>query len=202
MAYCRNQQNLQNKSGRISVWFLTAVILLIPAALISRAFSLFIDEFIQQQFKKQLNAARIEMAQMQSELSEQHVMQTAMQKFASRIGTVSESNLTPHFIAEANSKFRKNFPEASILNWFSGDLIAITPEGEAEFEQKRAWQAFARAVFTPDSLDPANNRIADGFIKAVISDFLDTNFFAGMINRCSQINYKGKRHYIAFLRII
>ena len=140
MAYCRNQQNLQNKSGRISVWFLTAVILLIPAALISRAFSLFIDEFSQQQFKKQLNAARIEMAQMQSELSEQHVMQTAMQKFASRIGTVSESNLTPHFIAEANSKFRKNFPEASILNWFSGDLIAITPEGEAEFEQKRAWQ--------------------------------------------------------------
>lgn len=202
MTYLRNQQPLQKKSGRISVWFLTALILLIPAALISRAFSLFIDEFSQQQFEKKLNAARIEMAQMQSELSEQHVMQTAIQKFAARLGTVSGANLTPQFAAEANIKFRKNFPKASILNWFNNELIATTPAGGPEFEQKRAWQAFARAVFSPDSLDPANSRIADGFIKASISDFLDTNFFAGLLNRCSQISYKGKRHYIAFLKII
>ena len=56
------------KAGRINAWFAFAVLLFIPAALISQAFSLFLGEYRQQILNQKTSNARIEMAKLQSEL--------------------------------------------------------------------------------------------------------------------------------------
>lgn len=189
------------KAGKINAWFAFAVLLFIPAALISQAFSLFLGEYRQQNLNQKTSNARIEMAKLQSELSEQNVVQAAANEFTARIGKTPAETLTPDFAGEAGRIFRRRFPKKSLLTWFNEDFHIVTPTGEPEIEQKRAWQAFARSVFAPRSADNMNRRIADGFVKSVMSDFLDTTFFAGLLNKCTEISFKGQRHYIAFFHL-
>lgn len=189
------------KAGRINAWFAFAVLLFIPAALISQAFSLFLGEYRQQILNQKTSNARIEMAKLQSELSEQNVVQVAMNEVTTRIGKTPAETLTPDFAGEAGRIFRRRFPKKSLLTWFNQDFHIVTPTGEPEIEQKRAWHAFARSVFAPRSADNMNRRIADGFVKSVMSDFLDTTFFAGLLNKCTAISFKGQKHYIAFFHL-
>jgi len=189
------------KAGRINAWFAFAVLLFIPAALISQAFSLFLGEYRQQTLNQKTSNARIEMAKLQSELSEQNVVQIAMNEFTSRIGKTPAETLGPDFAGEAGRIFRRRFPKKSLLTWFNQDFHIVTPTGEPEIEQKRAWQAFARSVFAPRSTDNMNRRIADGFVKSVMSDFRDTTFFAELLNKCTAISFKGQKHYIAFFHL-
>jgi len=188
-------------SDRIKFWLPLAMIFLIPAFLINLAFSRFIEEFELQVNNEQANTARLVMAELQAEMSEPHVVQQAIEKFTRQYLGNFGTTLSPEVVKKAETQFSRIFTGRKSLVWLDNDCKIITPEGSEEIDQRRAWQAFARSVFKKQEITSMEKRIADGFVKANISDFLNSDFFSAMPNNCNKIIYRGDQHYLAFVSI-
>lgn len=186
---------------RTKFWLTLAMIFLIPAFLINHVFSRFIEEFELQINNEQANTARLIMAGLQAEMSEQHVVQQAIEKFTKQHLNKFGNTLSPEAVKNAETQFKRTFTGPKSLVWFDGDFKIVTPQGSGEIDQRRAWQAFARAVFNKQSVSMMEKRIADGFVKSNISDFLNSDFFSSQPGNCTKIVFKGTQHYIAFVRI-
>lgn len=175
--------------------FLVAVILLLIAALLSMILEQYYHEFKRSMSDRNRNEAKVMMAALQSDMVEEKVIQQGLDDFAEKaLRFFGRSRLTPAIAGKLNQIFYRQFPSRSTLLWFSDDFASVVPDGENEPTQKRAWQAFARSIV--DKVSDLDLKIADGFVKSNISDFLDAGYFSGLTQSCQLIMFKGERNYI------
>ena len=182
--------------------FIVAVILLLTATFLSLILEQYRQELHNSVVDQNLNDARILMAELQSEMVEAGVVQRALEKYSAKAeGLLLSSGITPESTSAAAKLFLKSFPAKSTLVWFSANLDIITPSGQQEPEQKRAWQAFVKSIVDNDHLSALEKKIADGFVKVSISDFLTADYFAALLQNSQLIMFKGERMYIALLEL-
>ncbi|MBU1105797.1 MAG: HAMP domain-containing protein [Candidatus Riflebacteria bacterium] len=182
--------------------FIVAAILLLAAAFLSLILEEYQLELRKSIVERNLNDAKVVMAEFQSEMVEPVVIQQALERFSDKAERLIRfDGLTPETTASASEIFLRHFPARSNLLWFSEDLNIITPCGHPEPEQKRAWQAFVKSIVNTDSLSVLEKKIADGFVKSNISDFLSADYFKSLRHNCQQIMYKSESNYIALLKL-
>ncbi|EKD81263.1 MAG: adenylate/guanylate cyclase [uncultured bacterium] len=193
----------RSRSGFFRLSFVVAVILLLTATLLTLILGQYHQELQSSIDDRSLNDAKVAMAELQSEMVESQVIQDSLEKFADLAGpALSFSGLKPDAIAAMEKEFRRVFPARSRLIWFSEKLEVITPAGQPEPDQKRAWQAFVKSVAGNPGLSVLDKKIADGFVKSNISDFLTADYFSSLSTTCQLIMFKGERNYIALVRLV
>lgn len=192
----------RSRSGFFRLSFVIAVILLLTATLLSLILQQYHQELQGSITDRSLNAAKVAMAELQSEMVESQVIQHSLEKFAKKAAkTLSLGQLSPDSLAVMEKTFRRYFPARSSLIWFSDRLDVLVPSGRPDLEQKRAWQSFVKSIVNPESLSILEKKIADGFVKSNISDFLTADYFATLPASCQLIMFKGERNYIALVKI-
>ncbi|PKL43924.1 MAG: hypothetical protein CVV41_09180 [Candidatus Riflebacteria bacterium HGW-Riflebacteria-1] len=190
------------RSGFFRLSLFIAVILLLTATLLSLILLQYRHELQSSITDRSLNDAKVAMAELQSEMIESQVIQNSLEKFAIKTGkTLAAKGINADSLAEMEIVFRRQFPVHSSLIWFSQELEVLIPSGNLEIEQKRAWQSFAKSIVAPDNLSVLDKKIADGFVKSNISDFLTADYFAALPIKCQLIMFKGVRKYIALVKI-
>ncbi|KAF1082647.1 MAG: hypothetical protein GQF41_1368 [Candidatus Rifleibacterium amylolyticum] len=179
-----------------------AVILLMTAALMFMILDQYKSEFDSSSIDSRLNDAKVVMAELQSKMVEAKVIQQGFEGFRQRAGRqLGASPLTPENTALLSRQFMRSFPDKSLIIWFSQDFDIITPQGFAEPEQKRAWQAFVKTVVVGENVGVLDRKIADGFVKSNISDFLAADYFESLRHECQLIMFKSERHYLGLLHL-
>jgi len=179
-----------------------AAILLMTAALMFMILDQYKSELQQSTIDSNLNDAKVIMAELQSQMVETKVIQQALESFRSRADKYLGSRpLLPQNTARLTEAFLRSFPARSVVIWFSRDFEIVTPQGLAEPEQKRAWQAFVKTVADSDRASALDQKIADGFVKSNISDFLAADYFSSLKFECQLIMFKSARNYLGLLRL-
>ncbi|PKL50098.1 MAG: hypothetical protein CVV42_03670 [Candidatus Riflebacteria bacterium HGW-Riflebacteria-2] len=180
---------------------IVAAILLMTAALMFMILDQYKSELQRSTIDSNLNDAKVAMAELQSQMVEAKVIQEAFDSFRERAGrSLGNASLTPENTAPLSAQFLRSFPDRSVIVWFSRDFDIIIPQGFPELEQKRAWQAFVRSVVEGENAGVLDRKIADGFVKSNISDFLAADYFASLKNECQLIIFKSERNYLGLLR--
>lgn len=195
-------ENIEIKQAKARRWrylFVASLLLLMPAFVLSTALSQYLVEWHANDLEAKINQAKLIMAEIQGEMAEKSVIQMSLDLFAKQCQQFSDSEMTGKFAARCSKLFYKRFPGSSSLLWFDGDCQSVTPEGGSDPEQKRVWQSFAKSIIFPDRAGKLDQKLADGFVKSNISDFLDSSFFDRLHHSCVQAMFKGSRHYIALL---
>jgi len=181
--------------------FIIAVILLMTAALMFMILDQYKSEFDSSSIDSRLNDAKVVIAELQSQMVEAKVIQQGFEDFRQRAGRqLGASPLTSENTALLSRHFMRSFPDKSLIIWFSQDFDIITPQGFAEPEQKRAWQAFVKTVVVGEKAGMLDRKIADGFVKSNISDFLAADYFESLRHECQLIIFKSERHYLGLLQ--
>jgi len=181
--------------------FIIAVILLMTAALMFMILDQYKSEFDSSSIDSRLNDAKVVMAELQSQMVEAKVIQEGFEKFRQRAGKqFGSSPLTSENTARLSRQFMRSFPDNSLFIWFSQNFDIITPQGFPEPEQKRAWQAFVKTVVVGEKAGVLDRKIADGFVKSNISDFLAADYFESLRHECQLIIFKSERHYLGLLQ--
>lgn len=184
-----------NKNLRFAV--LSAIFLLVPAFFINTVLQQYRLELEDNSLKTELNEARLIMAEIQGELSERQVVQNALDSYSADVRKMlAGSYISSDSAAKASRLFYEKFPAKSQLIWFSPELVAITPIGKPDLEQKRVWQAFARSIISPKKISAMELKLADGFVKSNFSDFLSCSYFSRLRKSCHMVLFKSERHYI------
>lgn len=191
----------QGRKNTILRCFVAAMILLIPAFILNRAMTQYLVEWRQNDVNAKTNNAKLIMADIQGEMSEQYVVQKALDRFAEQFKNLNGSKLSPQLAAEGTRLFFRHWPKSSTLLWLNQDYLLVTPEGFPEPEQKKVWQAFIKTILAPGRVSPFEKKLADNLVKSSVSGFLDISFFSRLTNGCVQIMFKGKRCYIALLKL-
>ncbi|OGK11408.1 MAG: hypothetical protein A2W80_05790 [Candidatus Riflebacteria bacterium GWC2_50_8] len=192
----------RSRSGFFRLSFVIAVILLLTATLLSLILQQYHQELQGSITDRSLNDAKVAMAELQSEMVESQVIQHSLEKFAERAAkALSVGQLSPDSLAAMEKMFRRYFPVRSSLIWFSEKFDVLIPSGQQDLEQKRAWQSFVRSVIVPDKLSVLERKIANGFVKSNISDFLTADYFSTLPVNCQLVMFKGERNYIALVKL-
>ena len=179
-----------------------AVILLMTAALMFMILDQYKMELDSSIADSRLNDAKVVMAELQSQMVEAKVIQAGLEGFRQQVDKLLEASpLSPENTARLSEQFRRRFPDSSFIIWFSRDFDIITPQGSSEPEQKRAWQAFLKSVVDRKSLSVLDKKIADGFVKSNISDFLAADYFESLRHECQLIMFKSERNYLGLLQL-
>ncbi len=190
------------QSGILRQTALVAVILLMTAALIFMILEQYKIELQRSTVDSNLNEAKVAMAELQSQMVESRVIQEALEGFRARTRELLDSQaLTPENTARISNAFLRRFPANSFIVWFSQDYEVITPHGFPEIEQKRAWQAFARSVVDGENVSVLDKKIADGFVKSNMSDFLSADYFTSLKSGCQLVMFKSERNYLGLLKL-
>ncbi|MFZ5950256.1 MAG: adenylate/guanylate cyclase domain-containing protein [Candidatus Rifleibacteriota bacterium] len=181
-------------------FFWLILLLLFPALIAGSALTGLKKNLEKKSLESRFTAASLEMARLQREMNLHSVLNEALENFAGlsakKLADCSDSNLALKKLEEI---FFRRFPKGSEIMWFSSTGKMLKVAGQATMVT--AWEKFVLSVCEPEKLRSLDKKIADGFVKREMSDFLSADFFRNIDRAPLEVFWKTRRVVFRLVRM-
>ncbi|MEW6710539.1 MAG: adenylate/guanylate cyclase domain-containing protein [Candidatus Riflebacteria bacterium] len=181
-------------------FFWLVLLLLFPALIAGSALNGLKKNLERKSLEGRFTIARLEMARLQREMDLHSVLNEALENFAglSAKKLADSSDLT-FTLKRLEALFFRRFPRESQIMWFSSTGKMLKLSGQATMVT--AWEKFVSSICEPEKMRPLHRRIADGFVKSEMSDFLSADFFQNIDKEPLEVFWKTRRVFFRLVKM-
>lgn len=194
----RNNHDSNPQLLKKAIWLLA--VLLFPAIIVSGSLKDFQMQLSELDQREQQNEATIAISRLNREMHLKSVVDEAIRNFAAQVEVSLTSDIkSPALIRKFDQIFFHRFPDSVRLLWFNKTHRLVPSVSAKKLLNRTVWEKFILRVSNPDQAKISDKKIAAGFIKSEMSDFLTPDFFSNINAAPIEVLLENER---VFLRLV